>query len=149
MEWSWIWWKCLDSVGFTRFFRLENLHLFLNSSISGMFSGHWTSGPTSRRRDLVVQLPQLIYESSFVPVAFIFVTFFLLWYFMSSPADYLMSLSYSHCSLIVLFRGVSNLQGELFILITLHSSCLIFLSCVGGRYSASPTVKMLLYTFRR
>lgn len=130
------------------FSNLEDLHLFLTSGISGMFSGHWISGATSRRRDLVVQLPRLIYESSFVLVAFVFVISFLPWYFMFSPADYLMSLSYSHCSLIVLFCGASNYHGKLFILITLHCSCLIFLSRVGGRYNASPTVKRLLYTFR-
>lgn len=73
-------------------------------AFSGMFSGHWISDTTSRKRDLVVQLSQLIFESSFVQVTFVFVMSFLLWYFMCSPADNLVPLSYSHCAVLWCFQ---------------------------------------------
>lgn len=75
---------------------LDKLHLSFTSGFSGMFSGHWISGNTSRKSDLVVQLPQHISESSFVLVAFVFVVSFLQWYFMFSPADNLVPLSHIH-----------------------------------------------------
>lgn len=61
-----------------------------------MFSGHWISGNTSRKRDLVVHLPELIFQSSFVLAGFDSIISFLLWYFILNSAEILMPLSQSH-----------------------------------------------------
>lgn len=51
---------------------------------------------TSRKRDLVVHLPELIFQSSFVLTAFDSIISFLLWYFILNSAENQMPLSQSH-----------------------------------------------------
>lgn len=125
-----------------------NLQLFLNFGFSGMFSGYRISGNTSRKKDLVVQLPQLIFEGRFVLVPFVFVISFLLWYFMFSPADNLVPLSHSLPIVLQCFQFALEANGKLFMLITLHCSCLIFLSHVSELHNTSPAVKRLLHSLR-
>lgn len=56
----------------------------------------WISGNTSRKRDLVVHLPELIFQSRFVLAAFDSIISFLLWYFILNSAENLIPLSQSH-----------------------------------------------------